>query len=251
MYERLAVIGDSWSSGYYKAGDTLHKDIRKYSWIANLARKNGCFWWNFAKEGSTVAAWLGKQEGWRNDSATGINAMMAAPASDLYVILWGSNERSKGETYPIGSMADINDADYTQNADTFYGNTARCVQAIMAHAPLAKIIFICADPNTSYTGSTVADGDLNQPRIDIINHFGIARMKMDDDYWYYDHISKNRTSLPYSHPSFTDMSGMALAFERLLSKCVNEYRTYFEDYYNADDFKLGDDTNPNTNEEVQ
>lgn len=249
QFNRIAVIGDSWSSGYYYTnnGSTLHADIRKYSWIANLARKNGVYWYNFAVGGATVASWEGQANGFRNDSAKGLNALMSAPPCDLYIIWWGFNERTR-ENYPIGSMADVNDADYTQNADTFYGNTARCVQAVMAHAPLARIVFITSQTPSSYTGTTVANGDLIKPRLDIIEHFGIASLDMNDDNWYYKNIEHNRSNLWGSHPQFMDMSGMACAFERLFSECCEKYRAYMNELYNENNFNVGTDTNPNTNE---
>lgn len=244
QYSRIAAIGDSFTSGYYYIGNTLYRDIYKYSWIANVARRNGVEWYNFAVGGGTEASWLGKEEGYRDDSAKGLDALLAAPPCDLYFISFGSNTRSY-ETYNIGDIDDINDSDYTQNGDTFYGNTARIIQVILSHAPKAKIVVSCGTTVSSYTGTTVADGDLVKPRLDVIEHFGVARWSVSEDEWYYNAISGNRDNLPGNHPSFVDMSGQAVAMERRFSDVVRNYRSYFENHYDSTDFMEDGEFNPN------
>jgi hypothetical protein len=264
QFARIAVIGDSWSSGYFysQSGSSAHVDIRKFSWVANLARRNGVHWYNFAVGGGTVASWLGKDEAQRPADARngGLKQFLEAPACDLYFVWFGANERSR-ETYNMGTIADAylpTDPDTEEvimrerTVDsvtihepafphTFYGNTALCLWHIAQKAPLAKVVFMCGDSNSSYTGQSVTDGDLNGARLEIIEKEGLPRMRPNDDTWYYEHISQG--SLLGNHPDIMDNSGMALMVERLFPNIVNMYRSYFRTYYNKDAFGLGEKIN--------
>lgn len=278
QFARIAVIGDSWSSGYFYSvsGGPVHRDNRKFSWIANLARKNGVHWYNFAVGGTTIARWLGKSEATtrydaetnptgssdpRNDSPEGLQALINAPACDLYFVWLGSNERSR-EHYYMGTIEDaalpqttrtrtigkgstatsITEPDYP---DTFYGNTALALWHITNKAPNSKIVFICGNPGTTYTGDTVADGDLNGARLDIINAQSLPRLRPSDDYWYKVNIADKQSagSLLGDHPDVMDNSAIAMSIERLFGKAVGENQSYFRTYYNADAFGISEKAN--------
>lgn len=269
QFARIAVIGDSWSSGYYYTeSGVLKRDIRKFSWIANLARRNGVHWYNFAVGGGTAARWLGKSEGTtqydaetnptgsntpKNYSGEGLLALLNAPACDLYFVWLGVNEHGM-EHYDIGTIEDADTPDVTRHRlvkgttyvdepafpDTFYGNTALILWHIANHAPKAKIVFMCGNASPSRTGTTVYDGDLNGARLAIIEAQSLPRMRPSDDWWYKKYIADkiDAGTLLGDHPDLLDNSGMALAIERLFSAVANDNRDYFRTYYNADAFGI-------------
>ena len=139
-------------------------------------------------------------------------------ACDLYFFALGQNDGNQALT--IGTVADINDADYTQNADTFYGNYGKIIQQIKNHAPNAKLVMI-----TNWVqGSTWTDYDAAIRGI--ASHYAIPVIEPFDDYFFNSALYQNYKE--YGHPTAMGYSSMGIAMERLFSKCVVNNPSYFK-----------------------
>lgn len=216
MYEKIAVCGASWDSGYYYIGNTVHENS-KLSWIANLARKNGVTYSVFARHSLYTKTWL--------TSAYGLPAVQAADPQNLYILTFGGKDSEQGQAY-LGSISDITDyQSYTLYADTFYGNYGRIIEQILEKSPKAQIIMIM------YNGSSHDTADHRAyyaAAAEIAAHYGLPFLNWADDPWYAsDTLLGN---LVGDHPTPVQLSGIAGAFERLFSKAAVTYYSYFKTY---------------------
>ena len=141
LFHKLGCIGDSLASGetyYNNTGDgkyhalTPNYDI---SWGQNIARALGITAFNFSRGGQSAKTWF---EEWSNNSSFVDNLCTA------YVIALGVNDSNPNSSAytPLGTSADIDLSDYTQNADSFYGNYAKIIQRIQELTPKAKIFIM-------------------------------------------------------------------------------------------------------------
>ena len=140
VFRRVGCIGDSLASGccVYKNGQGVEQgvDLYEFSWGQYLARMTGNTYYNFSRGGWSTRNWLAGDYG-------ASLAFDGNHACDAYVIGLGQNDNN--QRIPVGTSADINMSDYSQNADTFYGNYGKIIQMIQARYPKAKI-FVCTDP---------------------------------------------------------------------------------------------------------
>lgn len=140
VFLKVGCIGDSLSSGccVYKDADGVEKgvDLYQYSWGQYLARMTGNTYYNFSRGGWSTRDWL-------NGDLGAALAFDGAHTCAAYIIGLGQNDNNQKIT--VGTSADINLMDYTQNADTFYGYYGEIIQRIQLLQPRAKI-FICTDP---------------------------------------------------------------------------------------------------------
>ena len=143
--------------------------------------------------------------------------MLANEPENIYYLVLGINDYwIHGESY-IGTIDDITD-DYTQNPDTFYGNYARIIEQIQAHAPNSKqILFTVA--NTNAVAQKFTDAIIK-----IALHYGIPYIIQADDEYF---KSREYVAMVGSHPTAVGYAGMANAFERLISDCIKDNYYYF------------------------
>ena len=137
----VGVIGDSLASGEsaYKEGEnTRYVDIYPQSWPQYMARMSGNTYYNFSVGGMTARTWLTNAKGYPLASD-------GNHPCEAYFIGLGQNDY-RSET--LGSASDINLSDYTQNANTFYGNYAGIIQRMKALYPKAKF-FLVTMPSTA------------------------------------------------------------------------------------------------------
>ena len=121
---------------YKKAdGSTSGKDLFEYSWGQYLARMTGNTYYNWSRGGLRCDTFL--------SSSMAVECFDGEHKCEAYVIGLGQNENNK--KYTIGTAADIDMNDYTQNPDTYYGNYGRIIQKIQQLQPKAKI-FVLTDP---------------------------------------------------------------------------------------------------------
>lgn len=144
-FHTFGVIGDSMSSGYALVAPGQSHDFYDYSWPQVAARKLGNTFYNFTKSGLTTRSWLTDAKGLPLMSDGSHNAQG-------YAIMLGVNDKNVLGTAYLGTSADIDLNDYTQNADTFYGNYSRIISLIKVQVPNAKI-FVYTMP---FTDSTTA-----------------------------------------------------------------------------------------------
>ena len=93
----------------------------------------------------------------------------------------------------------------------------------MSHAPNAKIILMKSwlVPSGYYTyGSTAIE--------EIADHYNIPYLDTAQDPFF---LSKEYATKSGGHPTPTQQSGMAKAVSRLVSKCMQDNPTYFNNYY--------------------
>ena len=150
----VGCIGDSLASGEsaYKQGSTVkYVDQYQYSWGQYLARATGNTYYNFSAGGYTTKEWL--------TSSKATDCFDGNHDCEAYIIGLGINDKNLPMT--VGTSADINLSDYTQNADTFYGNYGKIIQKLQEHEPKAKI-FVITNPNndSEYFGYNTAVRDM-------------------------------------------------------------------------------------------
>lgn len=209
MFRSIAAIGDS-----YTAASTLNTagtwaDYRELSWIATMGKRSGTEWKNYGHGGATAKSYL---------NTTEFQQSLSDTACDLYFFALGQNDGNQYLT--VGSVTDINDSDYTQNPDTFYGNYGRIIQQIKNHAPNAKLVMI-----TNWVqGSKWKSYDIAIRNI--AAHYSIPVIEPFYDFYFNSELYLNYKNS--GHPTAMGYSAMGIAMERLFSKCVIDNPGYFQ-----------------------
>ena len=148
----------------------------------------------------------------------GLSKLLSDEASDCYLLALGINDvYNLGHDY-LGSITDIKN-DYTQNADTFYGNYGKIISNILINKPSAKIIMLTITSNSDECT------DFNNAIIEIANHFNIPYgVTMDDEFFSSDCFTRKIGG----HPTCVGYSGMGEAYDRVISKCITNNIDYFK-----------------------
>lgn len=142
-FAKFGVIGDSLSVGYMgDSSGTAHGRNIYYSWGQVLARRYGNKCLNFGFSGATTETW------YTNETHGKVELVQEQNKCQAYVVGLGVNDTVTESN--VGNANDINLSDYTQNANTFYGNYAKVLQTIMETAPTAYI-FVFTIPKTKGT----------------------------------------------------------------------------------------------------
>lgn len=139
LFHTVGCIGDSLSSGesaYKENGSVRYVDLYDFSWGQCLARLTDNTYYNFSRGGLTTKTWL--------ESSYATQCFDGEHKCDAYFIGLGQNDKNVGMT--VGTTADINLADYTQNADTYCGNYGKIIQKLQEMQPKAPI-FVFTDPH--------------------------------------------------------------------------------------------------------
>lgn len=140
-FDTVGCIGDSLASGECvsnETGSVAYHDMYRYSWGQYMARATGNTYYNFSSGGLTTRTWL------TSDYAA--QAVDGSHECKCYIIGLGQNDQiADGRHVEVGAISDINDADYTQNADTYYGNYGRIIQTLKEHSPKVKF-FLLTNP---------------------------------------------------------------------------------------------------------
>lgn len=135
IFAKVAVAGDSLATGWCYAdgidGQRRRRNIQ-FCWPTFVGRDAGTEWFNIGQSGYTTRDFLNSSEGY------GLNyAKAAGRKPQAYIIALGVNDRIRPVT--LGTLADINVADQTQNADTYYGNYSQIIYQFKQINPQAKI----------------------------------------------------------------------------------------------------------------
>lgn len=209
MFENIASVGDSFTEGSIVNSNNQWVSYPNISYIATMGNRAGIPWFNYGKGGSTTKSY---------QTSTEFNKLLTDEARKMYFISFGINDANQNMN--VGTVDDINDSDYTQNADTFYGNYGALIQRIINHAPNSKLILIKPmREGSQYTNYSDA--------VDIIgNHYNIPVINPFNDVFFQSQFFKNYQSS--NHPTAMGYAGMGLAIERLFSKCVFENPNYFK-----------------------
>lgn len=209
LFSKFGVVGDSYASGEMHFNGKFN-DIYNVSWGQILARKTGASCVNFSAGGLSTKGWL--------THSKGLPLMLSTEAQDVYYLALGINDANNYGNNYLGTIADIK-ADFTQNADSFFGNYGKIISNIKEHAPNAKIVMF------TMVATTEMKATYNEAIIEIANHFEIPYIiQSDDDFFNSDFYANGKVQ---SHPIAVVYSGMANAFERLLKKCILNNFDYF------------------------
>ena len=211
MFDNVGALGDSFTSGaVLKEDGETWVGMRNQSYVATMCKRAGTNWTNYGVGGTSTRTYI--NQGY-------LQAVLNDDPQNMYFICFGLNDVSKiGPSY-LGTISDINDNDYTQNADTFYGNYGRIIQSLEEHAPKSKLtLIIFPKRGSQYT-------DFIEAIKNIANHFSIPYIDpFDDDYFISDLYNNTFSS---GHPTAVSYVGMGIAYERLFSKCVENNISYF------------------------
>ena len=205
LFENIAVIGDSYSSGEL-IPDATYEDYYNISWIQLLARKHGLKATNYSRGGLQTRTWL--------TSEYGLSRMQADTPKDLYFIYLGINDANVLQDNEIGNITDIG----TEN-DTFYGNYGKIINHVIAKAPEAKIALINMNETTS---------KVYVPINNIAQHLNLPVLDLSKDTLTNSDFYKNE--MKGGHPQALGYATLAGAIERLLQQSFNNNNSYWINY---------------------
>jgi len=138
ILRRVAVIGDSLSSGEFEAltpeGEKTYHDYFDYSWGQYLARMAGITVLNFSRGGMTAKEYCNsyaESQGWWDPSLRCQGYILALGVNDLY-----------GQNQPLGSLEDIDFENPKRNKPTFAGYYARILQRYKQIQPEGKFFLM-------------------------------------------------------------------------------------------------------------
>lgn len=225
LFELIGVVGDSFSSGGIPNAEyTVVSNHYNISWPQIMARRTGCSVTNYSSTGSDISRFLCTDKGYGYQKWN-IEKLESDSARNLYIIYMGINKEKPldnprgSETVPNGTIEDIDDTDYTQNADTFCGHYGQLMSRIKTHAPSAKIILV--QPTQAYgtdKGNQIAN---------IAAHYNVPLIVLHDDSFY---SSASYKTMGMGHPYGIGYSGMAAAMERQIAQAMVDNIDYFKDY---------------------
>ncbi len=143
IFINWGFIGDSLTSGEYNCklnGVDTHYDAYDFSWGQFICRLTGAQGYNFSQGGQTAHGWI---------AGTGERAWGGAQNNPKtsYIIALGTNDITIiSDSYLVGTAADVNLSDYTQNANSFFGDYAGIIQRLRSIQPNVPI-FCCTTFN--------------------------------------------------------------------------------------------------------
>jgi len=138
IFRTMAFIGDSLSSGEFESRGEDHSkgyhDYFEYSWGQYIARKNGLTAYNFSRGGMTAQEYM-------KSYADANRFFQPEKAAQAYVIALGVNDIiNAGQE--VGSVSDIDLANYKNNRETFAGYYAQIIQRYKKIQPRAKFFLV-------------------------------------------------------------------------------------------------------------
>lgn len=142
IFRTIAFVGDSLSSGEFQIinneGENEYHDLYEYSWGQFLARKNGLKAYNFSRGGMSakwyIDTYADEKGFWDKEKAC-----------QAYVIALGVNDLFHSDI-ELGSIKDIDENDYHNNAKTYAGYYAQIISRYKEISPDAKF-FLVGLPN--------------------------------------------------------------------------------------------------------
>lgn len=230
MFKRIGVLGDSFASGSIYVNGTPLGQNYDLSWGQDLARAAGVEVVNYSNGGWAAYDFL------HNTTERGLTGLLddvnSDKACDLYVICFGINDSNPnhrmGNVYGgadyIGSSDDINDSDFTQNANSYWGCMGAVIQNIQTASPKSRIVVctLAKENNATRKNYTQAVGQ-------IAEYFGIPYVYvMGDRFFMSDYYQNGQDG---SHPTAPLYSGMALAYRRLIETAMVDFYSYFKPYF--------------------
>ena len=224
MFRTIACLGDSYTQGGIADSSGQWHDELARPWPQTVAERDGVTASNFGVGGSMTRTYF-------NDN---LQRVLDATPSDAYFYCWGINDSYDNDYMNgrwdglkpqarLGGPADIVANATSTPANTFYGYYSAIVRRCQAHAPLAAHTLI-APPTAAMRGGLV--GAYADAVKDIAERLGLPFMDPRDDPFF---KSPTFTSLNAGHPTRAGYIGMARAYTRLFSRCVDSNTAYYRD----------------------
>lgn len=210
MFDTIGAIGDSYTQGSVYNSNGVWSQHPDHAYIAIMGKRFGIPYSNYGLGGANTRTY--------QTDADGLQKVLSDDAKDFYMFALGINDAALGTSY-IGTSADIDIADYTHNADTFYGNYGKIIQQVKAHAPNAKMVMV----KTMMRSGTKMD-QINDAIASIAAIFSMPCIDPYDDPFFSSRLWSFKTN---SHPTLPGYCGAGLALERLLSKTIMNNPEYF------------------------
>ena len=227
LFRKWGLIGDSLSVGHTvsKDGKTASGRNIYYSWGQYLARRIGNTCLNFGRSGVTSKLWMDTSETYCYPRLINPDNLCQA-----YIIALGANDSEM----TLGSIADVNFTDMSQNADTEYGCYAKVINAVRtvsANAPI--FLFTLPYPRNS-DNNIKAINEMIRTFANDKEHFGkIFLVDLDADYNKYFETGKleaqigntgwHLTSLGYLYASKVN----EIALSKVIAENYNEFQDIF------------------------
>ncbi len=207
IFHVIGGVGDSLMTGELAYGSADNnwkgdfKDRPTFSWLANIARKNGLDYKLYSEGGLNVKTWFSR----------GYDSKLKAEKCTAYYIALGSNDLKA--SYGIGDIGD------TANTDSFVGWYKKIVDLIHTTAPKAAIFCL-----SLYRGKTDNEKTYN----DMINR--IANLY---DYTYFVDFAKESDFVLgeeyYSYGHFDTLGYVKVAdnIERITNGVIEAHKADF------------------------
>lgn len=209
FFESIGVIGASFESGIvYKDSSTPVAANYAKSWPQILSREKGIDVTNFSYGGADSKNWL-------TNATYGLAALNADTAKELYILNLGSNDAYHYGNEYIGTVADIG-----TDADTYFGNMSKIINAIKTKSSNARIIL--AELRTNVVGTI--SYNYNIAVRELAEYFGLPLVVPHADPFY---STETYTTFVGGHPLYMGYAGMAKAWRRMIENCMAENLSYF------------------------
>ena len=222
MFSDIAVCGDSYTAGSINTrdGDVGTLIVLGYAPYGNmLARMTGVNVTTYASGGADTVNYQT-----RDDC---LPKLLSDNPKDMYFFALGINDASKADTVPLGTITDIK-SDYTQNANSFYGNYGKIIAQVKNHAPNAKIILSTVFIPT-YSNGDFYNFSSNAIK-EIAEHFEVMYVDTKEDSFMCSDVYNNIIRNNGGHPTAPAYSGIAKGVKRLIDKCIENNIEYFNSY---------------------
>lgn len=235
MFERFAIIGDSFAAGSISTDGSTLIDYPGESWGRMLASKYGIGLMLYAKGGVSTHDFMDSTHAYYNKTGFGALNFDTSQYGDsgLYLLCIGINDATADpDSTNIGTSADIK-TDPDQNSNTFWGNYGKIIQKIQAINANGRII-CCGFKRASIPASDAAYANYNLAIKNIAQHFSLPYINPLDNPFFTSDLYLNNMVL--RHPTAPIFSAYAKAMDELIQDCIVDNLAYFKVYTGANIF---------------
>lgn len=209
IFDKVAVIGDSYSAGWLlKPDGSTFYDRSKYQWSRLIGKKYG-----FDVNNLSMSGWTAQ-----NFVTNKMDDIAKAGPQDAYIIALGINDQSNG-TEILGTKDDLKQ-NYQDNPDSFYGNMGKIIGTIKANDPNARIILLTIMRNDGTITAT-----FNSAIRDIAGYYNLPVAELDSDpYFKTNEYIQRRAG---GHPTIVGYGALAEHLDNVLQKTILNNYDYF------------------------
>lgn len=236
LYETVGVFGDSYASGNVTFPDSTYHGNYKLSWPSILSRQKGFTLYRYSTGGFDTYNCVNNTGSDYNNYGMGklIADFAAGNKCQLFLLCFGINDASSSSTYGdktggmdyLGSSEDIDDEDYTNNANSFWGNYGRIIGYIQENSPASRIVMCTFQRTRSQMNNSTTYAAYNEAIKQIAAYFGLPCLVLQDDAFF--NSSYYLDGMVNSHPTGPQYAGYANAINRLLAKSMQSNYSYFQ-----------------------